>query len=102
MPYRDTEYTKYIFPLKLHEYLAGGRPTLGTRIRSLGAFAHVVGLCSSPAEWEAALQAALAPGADLPERRAARQAAARAYDWDDLVARQAATLAERLGISVPA
>jgi glycosyltransferase involved in cell wall biosynthesis len=101
MPYRDTEYTKYIFPLKLHEYLAGGRPTVGTRIRSLEAFAHVVGLCSSPAEWEAALQAALSPAASLPDRRAARQAAARAYDWNDLVARQAATLADRLGIPVP-
>jgi len=94
MPYRITEYTKYIFPLKLHEYLASGRPAVGTRIPALERFAHVVALASAPAEWEAALRAALAP--EAAAGRAARQAVARGYDWDAIVSRIAATLAARL------
>ena len=35
MPYLANDYTKYIYPLKLHEYLASGTPVVGTRIRSL-------------------------------------------------------------------
>ena len=29
--YALTDYTRYIFPLKLHEYLAAGRPVVGVR-----------------------------------------------------------------------
>lgn len=35
LPYKANDYTKYIYPLKLHEYLAGGKPIVGTPIRSL-------------------------------------------------------------------
>ena len=31
MPYRMDDYTKYIYPLKLHEYLASGRPVVASR-----------------------------------------------------------------------
>lgn len=49
MPYRVNDYTKYIYPMKLHEYLAGGRPTVGSRIRSLEDFAGIVDLAMTPA-----------------------------------------------------
>src|SRR5208283_729816 len=35
MPYKVDDYTKYIYPLKLHEYLASGNPVVGSPIPSL-------------------------------------------------------------------
>ncbi|MFQ6006956.1 MAG: glycosyltransferase, partial [Woeseia sp.] len=97
MPYEANDYTKYIYPLKLHEYLASGRPTVGTRIRSLEEFADVVALASMPDEWSAAIIESLDSSANTGERRAARQAVARRHDWHLLVAQIAKTMARRLG-----
>jgi glycosyltransferase involved in cell wall biosynthesis len=99
MPYVRNDYTKFIYPLKLQEYLASGRPVVGSPIRSLEAFREVVALAAGPAEWSAALREAWAAG-DEPGPRAARQAVARAHDWDVLVRQVAATLAGRLGVSL--
>ena len=97
MPYQTTAYAKYGYPLKLHEYLASGRPTVGTRMRTLEDFSDVVSLAAAPDEWSSAITAALTPEASAPERSAARQAVARRYDWDVVVAQIARTLANRLG-----
>ncbi len=97
MPYQANDYTKYIYPLKLHEYLASGRPTVGTRIRTLSEFSDVVSLASTPEEWSAAIEDSLGPGANSPERRAVRQDVARQYDWERLVVRIASSMAEGLG-----
>ena len=96
MPYRLNDYTKYIYPLKLHEYLATGRPTVGTPIRSLEEFSDVVALPHSPDEWSAALVDALSYAANTPELRAARQAVAKRHDWEIQVRRIATTLAQRV------
>jgi glycosyltransferase involved in cell wall biosynthesis len=86
-------YTKFIYPMKLHEYLATGRPVVGTPIRSLMDFGHVVRLASTPAEWSAAIVDALAH----PEvGRAERQATAGAHDWTVLAARIAKVFVEGL------
>jgi len=97
MPYRADDYTKYISPLKLHEYLASGRPVVGTRIRSLQEFSDVVSLANTPHDWSAAISEALSPAANTAERRGARQAVAQRYDWQRLVAQIAYFMAERLG-----
>jgi glycosyltransferase involved in cell wall biosynthesis len=99
MPYKADDYTKYIYPLKLHEYLAGGRPTVGTKIRSLEEFSRVVAVAETFEEWQAALVEALSPESNSPRRRAARQSVARDHDWNNLVAKIAETMAERLGSS---
>jgi glycosyltransferase involved in cell wall biosynthesis len=96
MPYCQNDYTKYIYPLKLHEYLASGRPTVGTAIRSLEEFSDVVVLPRSADEWSAALEYALSSAANTSELRAARQAVAKRHDWDLLVRRIAMTLAHRV------
>jgi glycosyltransferase involved in cell wall biosynthesis len=100
MPYQADDYTKYIYPLKLHEYLATGRPTIGTRIRPLEDFRDVVTLAATRDEWSAAIAAALKPEANTVERRAARQAVARQHDWTLLVRRIAQTIAGRLGVTL--
>jgi glycosyltransferase involved in cell wall biosynthesis len=97
MPYRANAYTQYIYPLKLHEYLASGRPVVGTEIRSLRDFSNVVSLVSTGEEWSAALEAALGTEANATERRAQRQAVAQRHDWRLLVREVACTMAERLG-----
>ena len=108
MPYRVTPYTNCIYPLKLHEYLATGRPTVGTPIRALQDFRQVVTLAATPAEWRASLAEALAPAANDEPSRERRRAVARAHDWDLLTARIARLIAERLdhpiaaAIEVPA
>ncbi|MBX6330715.1 MAG: glycosyltransferase [Gemmatimonadaceae bacterium] len=96
MPYRVDDYTKYIYPLKLHEYLASGRPTVGTRLPVLEDAEGLVALARTLDEWERGIAEALSPAASAPERVAARQARAREHDWSRITATIAATIAERL------
>lgn len=99
MPYRRDDYTRYIYPLKLHEYLASGKPVVGTPIASLEAFRDVVRLPATLDEWSSALTEALGTSANTTEQRAARQAVAKQHDWVILVHKIALTLAQRLGPS---
>jgi glycosyltransferase involved in cell wall biosynthesis len=101
MPYRLDRYTDCIYPLKLHEYLATGRPVIGTPIRSLRDFAGVVALAAGPEAWDAALREALGPGAMAPDAVAARRRVARAHDWWTLAGRIATLIAEPLGLATP-
>lgn len=89
MPYNVDGYTQYIFPLKLHEYLAAGRPTVGAPIRTLRDFQGVIELADGLDDWSAALRRSLEPESTTAEAVAARQAVAREYDW--------AALADRVG-----
>ena len=97
MPYRLDHYTNQIYPLKLHEYLAGGQPTVATPIATLTAFAEVVTLARGAPAWLDAIEMALAPAATSSERRARRQSVAQDYDWELIVYTIARTMAERLG-----
>lgn len=97
MPYCMNDYTRYIYPLKLHEYLACGRPTVGARIPSLERFADVVTLARDAEGWTVALDEALTVAANSAQRRAARRAVARTHDWGGLVQHMARVMAERLG-----
>jgi glycosyltransferase involved in cell wall biosynthesis len=97
MPYDLDDYTKYIYPLKLHEYLAAGVPVVGTPIRTLRDFGEVVSLASSPDEWSAAIEASLAPAARRLDAVAARRAVAARYDWGALTQEIALLFGQRLG-----
>jgi len=92
MPYNVDGYTKYIFPLKLHEYLASGSPAVGSPIRTLHDFKHVIALADGVDDWSRALERALRPDENTTEARAARQAVARDHDWETLVDRVADTI----------
>lgn len=81
MPYRVDGYTRYIYPLKLHEYLATGRPVVSSAIRTALDFEEVVGIASNPDEWIAALEQALSPKGRAPEAADARRRVAAAHDW---------------------
>jgi glycosyltransferase involved in cell wall biosynthesis len=95
--YEMNGYTKFIYPLKLHEYLASGRPVVGSPIRSLQDFAHVIRLARTTDEWSQAIQDSLSPAACSAEQVEARRRIARQHDWDRLVGLIAQTLCSRLG-----
>ncbi|HEV2117523.1 MAG TPA: glycosyltransferase [Terriglobales bacterium] len=97
MPYCVDAYTNYIYPLKLHEYLASGKPVVGSPIATLQSFRDVVCVARGIGEWSEALTCALAPPQNSREARARRQAVARSHDWEILAQRAAATLMQRLG-----
>ena len=95
MPYIENDYTQYIYPMKLHEYLATGRPVVATPIRSLEPFGKELRLARTDQEWWDALHEALAEpvGSEAADRR--RHVAER-HDWDLLVQEIADTIGERL------
>jgi glycosyltransferase involved in cell wall biosynthesis len=95
--YAVNDYTKFIYPLKLHEYLASGRPVVGSPIRSLLEFAHIIRLARTTDEWSQALNDSLAAAASSVARVEARLSIARQHDWDRLVRLIAHTLCDRLG-----
>jgi len=97
LPYVFNDYTRHIYPLKLHEYLAGGKPVVGTPIRSLEPFGHVIALARTVSEWEESICAALSPTATQVDVVAARRMVAQEHDWNALVKRIAQTICERLG-----
>jgi glycosyltransferase involved in cell wall biosynthesis len=87
MCYDVTDYTRYIYPLKLHEYLASGRPTVTSPIEAMLGFTHAVPVATTEAEWLAAIEDGLS-GPDSSEAAArARRDVARTHDWDVLVGR---------------
>ena len=100
MPYVLDGYTKYIYPLKLHEYLASGNPVVGSPIPALQAFQDVVLLANGSQEWSAMITRALSSPESSGERRTARQQVAARYDWDLLVEKLAGTLACHLGLAL--
>jgi glycosyltransferase involved in cell wall biosynthesis len=96
MCYEVNSYTNYIYPLKLHEYLAAGQPIVSAPIQSVLKFGDVVRLAATPAEWEAAIAESLTPAAQSASAMAARRAIAAEHDWDRLVQQIADTFRSRL------
>lgn len=101
MPYQVDGYTKYIYPGKLHEYLATGKPVISTPIRTVEEFRSVVAIAENSQEWSSAIECALSTEENALDRRTHRQSVAREYGWDELVDGIARTIAMRLGIHVP-
>jgi len=101
MPYQMDDYTKYVYPLKLHEYLASGKPVVSSPIRSVEDFQHVVALADSREEWSNSIEEALSQHENTPNRREKRQAVAREYDWGPLVHKIARTIAVHFDVPIP-
>jgi glycosyltransferase involved in cell wall biosynthesis len=96
MPYEISDYTNFIYPLKLHEYLATGRPIVASPIDSVLPFKDVAWLATTVEEWQRGLAAALDPAANRPEAVRARRERAAEHDWNLLVDRIATHLRSRL------
>ena len=78
-------WTSSIYPLKLHEYLASGKPVVSSPIEAVCSFKEVVAIAATVEEWEAAIQKALSEGGEGTPAR--RMEVARANTWDARVDR---------------
>lgn len=84
VPYRVNEATRNIYPLKLQEYLATGKPVVSCAMPSILPFEGPVRIARSHAEFVVQIEAALAE--DDPGARDARQRIARENSWEQRVA----------------
>jgi glycosyltransferase involved in cell wall biosynthesis len=57
--YRKEGWARSIYPLKMHEYLASGKPIVGTGLESIREFSEVIRIAETLEEWREALRAAL-------------------------------------------
>ena len=86
MLYRLSEETwiKASHPLKLHEYLAVGKPAVSSDIPSVREFEGVVRIAAGPRDWLQAIEDALASGGTGTQ--AERRAVAAQNSWDSRTA----------------
>jgi glycosyltransferase involved in cell wall biosynthesis len=91
IPYVLNDYTHHIFPLKLYEYMAAGKPIVATDMEEMRPYA---GDEMTVATTHDAFLAAVAEAIERasPERAAARQATAQGESWSDRVERISAIL----------
>jgi UDP-galactopyranose mutase len=80
IPYAIDQYTKYIYPSKVFECLAVGKPTVATSLPELQGLDGLIRLTDSPDAFVATVEAALAE--DDPELIARRRRVARANTWE--------------------
>ena len=96
MPYRIDEYTESINPLKLYEYLAGGRPVVGSRIDSLVEFESEIELPKNYDDWDIAIERALKSESNTHQAIQRRKDIARRFDWNIVVKDIAVCMMKRL------
>jgi glycosyltransferase involved in cell wall biosynthesis len=85
MCYELNDYTRYIYPMKLNEYLATGLPVISSPIDSVLAFKDVVSVAGSDAEWLAAIDGGLKASMRAEKAIADRRTVAQSNDWNVLV-----------------
>lgn len=79
IPFRRTPFTQSIYPLKVNEYLAAGRPVVSTAFADLSDFAGVIHVAQTAGEFHHAVAAALRPAP--PAEVNARIELARSNSW---------------------
>jgi glycosyltransferase involved in cell wall biosynthesis len=84
LPYLINDFTRNIFPLKLFEYLAAGKPFVSTPVPACMEFEDMIRIAEGPDAFVAAVEAAMAE--DTPALRERRITLARQNDWDRRVA----------------
>lgn len=92
VPYGDTEFNRWSFPLKTLEYLAAGRPVVATPLPAIRWLdTELIALAETPEAFAASVAQQL-PGARDPEQIARRRAFAARHSWGERAERMAALL----------
>jgi glycosyltransferase involved in cell wall biosynthesis len=95
----DDLWVEGIYPLKLHEYLAAGRPVVSADVPSIRPFGHVVAIARNWQQWERAIEVALTSGE--PGSTADRRRVAEANSWNARVRQLEVELSTLASRSVP-
>jgi UDP-galactopyranose mutase len=80
MPYRHDAFTDTVFPVKLVEYLAAGKPIVSTPIAAVREFEDVVSVGAGPDSFAQAIVAAAQGDSDAERQR--RIERARPFSWE--------------------
>lgn len=81
LPFLCNEVTKSIYPLKINEYLASGKPVVATPFsEDIQSFGHLISLHRKDQDFALAIDRELKE--DSPEKRAKRHAEASKNTWD--------------------
>jgi glycosyltransferase involved in cell wall biosynthesis len=80
MPYREHAFNDAVFPVKLVEYLAAGKPIVSTPIDAIREFGDLVTVGTDPSSFASAIVAAAQ--SDSEEARARRIERARSFSWE--------------------
>jgi glycosyltransferase involved in cell wall biosynthesis len=84
IPYVVSDYTRHMFPLKLYEYLAAGKPIVSSDLEEMRPYEGLaLEIARSRDEFVTLAERAIRD--DSPERAAARQRLARDNSWDHRV-----------------
>jgi glycosyltransferase involved in cell wall biosynthesis len=94
MPYRINAYTRAIYPAKLHECLAVGKPLVTTDLPEIRPFHHVVYIAREKNEFLQYISKALAE--DDQALRTQRRRVAEANSWQSRYEEIAQTIAKSL------
>jgi glycosyltransferase involved in cell wall biosynthesis len=80
IPFVCNQFTANIYPLKINEYLAAGKPVVMTPFADLSEFEHLVSICADKSSFASAIQKEIAT--DGTGRREARIALAKNNSWE--------------------
>lgn len=95
--YAMIEYNQHVFPLKLYDYMAAGKPIVASDMEELRPLAgEHVAIARSQDKWVPAIEAVMA--ADSPDRAAERQRVAKGESWDHRVDEISAILEPMLAV----
>lgn len=83
MPYKITNYTKYIYPLKMHEYFSCGKPVVSTKIDNIIEFSEIINIAEGTDQWVETIKNIL-NNDDMDKRKMAIDIAMN-NSWDDRV-----------------
>ena len=80
MPYRRDAFTDTVFPVKLVEYLAAGKPIVSTPIAAVGEFDDLVSVADGPGSFGPAILAAAQTDSDAARRTRVERAVP--FSWE--------------------
>lgn len=93
LPFRQTELTESVDPIKMYEYLAVGRPIVSTSIPEVQKFSDIIHIVDNASDFEKAIIQALKD--DSQEDVSARQKIAAQHSWDNRFKRMLEVIADR-------
>lgn len=95
LPYRRSEESRHIDPIKLYEGMASGRPVVSTPIPAVLPYSDLIWIASDDRAFEAAIEGAL--GEQDGEKARNRRSVAAANTWEKRVEQISALIQARLG-----